>query len=121
MPHECYASQIYIFSPNDREAICDTLALLDWLASVGAHRKRVRVELLSLPSVREREDCARLREEPMELTRYCPWCKRDMILSHDHLCCWYQTHVLTMDNVTRQCEIEKLEYWWALHTKEESC
>lgn len=57
----------------------------------------------------------------MELTRYCPWCKRDMILSHDHLCCWYRTHVLTMDNVQRQCEIEKLEYWLALPPKEESC
>lgn len=57
----------------------------------------------------------------MELTRYCPWCKQDMILSHDHLCCWYRTHVLTMDNVQRQCEIEKLEYWLALPPKEESC
>ncbi len=53
--------------------------------------------------------------------KYCGWCKRAVPLEHDTLRCWYQTHVLTMDNVQRQCEIEKLEYWLALPAKEEPC
>lgn len=53
--------------------------------------------------------------------KHCGFCGKTYTVPHDTYICWYRTHVLTVTNVKRQCEIEKLEYWWALHTKEESC